>query len=316
MTGGRVVVVGGGVSGLTTAVVLAERGAEVSLWAREEAARTTSAVAGALWEPYRIGPREKVAVWAAETFEVFRELADRPAETGVRMVAGLQAAPTARGELPVPYWASGVPGVRRASTDELPAGYGSGLRMLLPLLDMPVYLGHLLRRLRAAGGTTLRRAVATLEEAAAEADTVVNCTGLGARDLLPDPDIRPVRGQLAVVANPGVTEWFVHCDDDDPRAAYFFPQPYGLVLGGTAEQDAWDTRPDPDTAREIIRRCALVDPRIADAEVLGHRVGLRPVRDEVRLERDGAVVHNYGHGGAGVTVSWGCARRAAALAGR
>lgn len=314
MRDGAIVVVGAGVAGLTTAVVLAEGGARVRVWAREPARHTTSAVAGALWEPYRIGPKERADGWARESFEVFRALAERPGESGVRMVAGLQAAPAGRGELPVPSWAVDVPGLRRAAPGELPAGYGSGFRVRLPLIDMPCYLDHLTRRLTAAGGEVTHRTVSTLEEAAAPGSTVVNCAGLGARDLVPDPRIRPVRGQLAVVENPGITEWFVSADERDPRAAYFFPQPYGLVLGGTAEEDAWDTAPDAATAREIIDRCALVDPRIAGAAVLGHRVGLRPVRDEVRLEREGDRVHNYGHGGAGVTVSWGCAREAAALA--
>ena len=311
-----VVVVGGGVAGLTTAVRLAESGARVRVWTREPASRTTSAVAGALWEPYRVEPRHRVEGWARRSFEVFAELARRPETTGVRMVDGLQAIPaTADGgaELAIPYWASGAPGLRRVAPGELPPGYGSGFRVRLPLIDMPAYLDYLTSRLLAAGGEVAERAVASLDEAARAAPVVVNCTGIGARDLVPDPRVRPVRGQLVVVANPGVTEWFVDADEGSAQAAYFFPQPFGLVLGGTAEEDVWDSAPDPRTAEAIIRRCARVDPRIGTAAVLGHRVGLRPVRDEVRLEREGDRVHNYGHGGAGVTVSWGCAEEAAAL---
>ncbi len=310
-----VVVVGGGVIGLTTAVQLAESGARVRVWTREPAHRTTSAVAGALWEPYRVAPRDRVERWARRSFEVYTELATRPEETGVRMVAGLQAAPATPdgAELPIPYWASDVPGLRRATPGELPPGYASGFRATLPLIDMPAHLDYLTRRLLAAGGTVTTRTVGSLAEAAAGRATVVNCTGLAARDLVPDERVRPVRGQLVVVENPGVTEWFVDADENDAKAAYFFPQPYGLVLGGTAQQDSWETTPDPATAADIIRRCARLDPRIADAAVLGHRVGLRPVRDVVRLEREGDRVHNYGHGGAGVTVAWGCAQEAAAL---
>jgi D-amino-acid oxidase len=53
---------------------------------------------------------------------------------------------------------------------------------------------------------------------------------------------------------------------------------------------------------------------IDEPSVLAERVGLRPFRRSgVRLERDQlrdgrTVIHNYGHGGAGFTLSWGCAR--------
>ena len=60
-----------------------------------------------------------------------------------------------------------------------------------------------------------------------------------------------------------------------------------------------------------LARAGLSVPR--EARVITERVGLRPCRPEVRLEAEtlpgGRVLwHNYGHGGAGVTLSWGCAR--------
>jgi len=121
------------------------------------------------------------------------------------------------------------------------------------------------------------------------------------------------------VENPGITTWLTSVDHASEAGTYFFPQPGGLILGGTAENDAWSLTPDPRTAEEIVARCAAVRPEIAGARVLDHRVGLRPARETVRLEREvlpggGVVVHNYGHGGAGVTVAWGCAREAAGLA--
>ena len=72
-----------------------------------------------------------------------------------------------------------------------------------------------------------------------------------------------------------------------------------------------------------MRDCAAVDTRLATARIIEHRVGFRPARPQVRLEAEDAVaadgssarllVHNYGHGGAGVTLSWGCARAVASL---
>ncbi|MEU2526888.1 FAD-dependent oxidoreductase [Streptomyces sp. NPDC013087] len=302
-----VIVVGGGVSGLTTALLLAERGLRVRVWSRDPAGATTSAVAGALWWPYRIEPAELVGAWSLETLRVYEELAAAPAETGVRMVAGVHEGERLAALGP---WARGLD---RAS--EVP----EGLRVTLPLIDMPAHLRWLEGRVAAAGGVVERRTVRAFTEAAAEARVVVNCTGLGARELVPDLGVRPVRGQLVVVENPGIDEWFTHADPSSSATTYFFPQPGQLVLGGTAEVDDPRTEPDLRTAREIVERCARVRPEIAGARVLGHRVGLRPSRDAgVRIEAEdlpdgGLLVHNYGHGGAGVTVARGCARAAAQL---
>jgi D-amino-acid oxidase len=301
----EVIVVGGGVAGLTTAVVLAESGRRVRVWAREPAGRTTSAVAGGLWWPYRIEPEPLVGAWALESLAVYEELADRPQETGVRLVDGVHRG-TRLDELGA--WAGRVAGLR---------GVADGLAARLPVIDMPVHLAWLRERLAKAGGVVEAHEVTDL--AAVPAPVVVNCTGLGARSLVPDPAVHPVRGQLVVVENPGITTWFTSVGHCSGASTYFIPQPGGLLLGGTAEEDDWSLEPDPATAAAIVARCAALHPEIADARVLAHRVGLRPARHAVRLERqplpDGrALVHNYGHGGAGVTVAWGCAREAAGLA--
>nr|WP_229816362.1 FAD-dependent oxidoreductase [Streptomyces lucensis] len=301
----EVIVVGSGVAGLTTAVVLAESGRRVGVWAREPAGRTTSAVAGGLWWPYRIEPEPLVGGWALESLAVYGELAARPEETGVRMADGVHRGTRLDG---LGAWAGRVPGLRDVA---------EGLAARLPVVDMPAHLAWLRERLAAAGGTVTRREVADLT--AVPAAVVVNCSGIGARSLVPDPGVRPVRGQLVVVENPGITTWFTSVDHSSSASTYVIPQPGRLLLGGTAEEDDWSLEPDPDTAAAILARCAAVRPEIAGARVLGHRVGLRPARDAVRLERrllpDGRVlVHNYGHGGAGVTVAWGCAREAAELA--
>jgi D-amino-acid oxidase len=307
----EIVVVGGGVVGLTTAVVLAERGRRVRVWTRDAVEATTSAVAGALWWPYRIEPVALAREWALRSLEVYEELAARPEPTGVRMVEGVLGE-TRLDE--VDGWLAGrVPELRAATTGEYA---GTGVRARLPLIDMPAHLRWLRERFVAAGGVVEARAVSSFAEA--DAPVVVNCTGLAARELVPDPSVRPVRGQLVVVENPGIDTWLVTTDAAG-EYAYMFPQPGGLVLGGTAEEDVWSAEPDPATAEAIVRRCAALRPEITGARVLEHRVGLRPTRPAVRLDRDALpdgrlLVHNYGHGGAGVTVAWGCAEEAARLA--
>ncbi|MCX4766404.1 FAD-binding oxidoreductase [Streptomyces sp. NBC_01275] len=307
----EVIVVGGGVIGLTTAVVLAERGLRVRVWTRDPAERTTSAVAGALWWPYHIEPMASARAWALRSLEVYEKLAERPEATGVRLVEGVQGE-TDLAE--IEGWTGGrLAGLRRATAGEY--GAGTGIWARVPLIDMAVQLPWLRERLLRAGGSVEERTVTDLAEA--DAPVVVNCTGLGARELVPDASVRPVRGQLVVVENPGIDTWLVSTGTGG-EPAYLFPQPGRLLLGGTAQDDDWSLEPDPAVAEGIVRRCAALRPEVAGARILEHRVGLRPARPAVRLERerlpDGrTVVHHYGHGGAGVTVAWGCAEEAAGL---
>ncbi|RAJ69036.1 glycine/D-amino acid oxidase-like deaminating enzyme [Streptomyces sp. Amel2xB2] len=293
------IVVGGGVSGLTTAVLLAERGTDVRVWSRDDDARTASGISGGLCWPYRIEPQREALEWAVRSFRNFAWLAEQPALTGVRLVRGTLEGGAA-GTVP-PEWLSLI---------------GSPPRT--PIVDMLAYLPYLRGRLAAAGGTVERREVSSLAEAAAEAPVVIDCAGLGARELAGDAQLRAVRGQIVVVENPGVEEWYLSSETGAAETTYVLPQPYGLLLGGTADEDAEETAPDPAVTRAIVERCARVHPAIAEARITEVRVGLRPYRPRVRLEAErlpgGALcVHNYGHGGAGVTVSWGCARRALSL---
>jgi D-amino-acid oxidase len=289
-----VVVVGAGVSGLTTAVCLAEAGRRVAIVAAGTDAETTSYAAGATWSPYLVEFGERAQRWSFATLATLRELAGQEG-TGVALRSGVELS----GDGPPPWSA------RLQDFTEIEDGW----RLVAPVVDMPAYLSYLRRRAEAAGITITRGRITSLD--AVDASLVVNCAGVGARELAADPSLVPVRGQVVIVANPGITEFFV--SESDPPV-YWFPQGDTLLLGGTADIGAEDTEPDPATAEAIVARCAEVDKRIAGAAVLEHRVGLRPTRPAVRLERDGRVIHNYGHGGAGVTLSWGCAREAAGLA--
>jgi D-amino-acid oxidase len=321
-----VLVVGAGVSGLTTAICMAESGARVVIRAAAPPGQTTSAVAGAIWGLHLVEESDRVARWGRETLAVLREFAADPA-TGVRAVTGVEGT---RGAAPVPGAAPATPpepparlgdlGAVPCRAADLPGGFASGWRYSAPLANMPAYLGYLHARFKAAGGRVEAGTVRSLLAAATEhaARAVLNCTGTGARDLLPDPDVTAYRGQVVVAENPGLTEFFIGLADDTTELVYLFPHGDTVVLGGTEVADDWNTQPVPAVARRILRDCAAVERRLNGARVVGHRVGLRPFRPQVRLEAEPhgtgpLVVHNYGHGGAGITLSWGCAREAAAL---
>jgi D-amino-acid oxidase len=216
-----------------------------------------------------------------------------------------------RKPVPDPWWASAVPRrVRRCAEDELPPGYRDGHAFVAPVAEMPVYLDYLLRRFIRAGGSIEHCTVSSLDEAG-DGRVVVNCAGLGARELVGDASMEPIRGQILRVRNPGVERFML--DEENPEGiTYIVPRSEDCILGGTAEEGEWDTEPDPEIAASILKRCAALEPRLAGAEVLEHKAGLRLGRPEIRLEREDAPsgpprVHNYGHGGSGITLSWGCA---------
>jgi len=321
-----VLVIGAGVSGLTTAVCLAEAGARVAVQAELPPGWTTSAVAGAIWGAHLVGLDDRVSRWGLVTLGRLYELAepDQPG-TGIRLLGGRQV--TGRDAIAENAVAA-LADVRPCGPRDLPDGYTAGWRYTAPVIAMPVYLSYLTDRLGRAGGTLETGIVFRSPAEAAGRSTakvLVNCTGTGAHGFVRDPCVVPVRGQAVVVANPGLSEFFIGMSRDGVASSagtglvYLFPHESTVVLGGTQDTGSWSREPDPATAARIVDGCAAVEPALRGARVIAHKAGLRPTRPQVRLEAEDlaggrTLVHNYGHGGAGVTLSWGCAADAAALA--
>jgi D-amino-acid oxidase len=315
----QVVVIGAGVSGLTSAVCLAEAGWPVRVWTAAMPQETTSAVAGAVWGPVFTEPVAKTLAWTEASLRAFRELATDPA-SGVQMSPAM-----AVGELPVdlvdpelPPQVALIPDLRPADPDDLPLGFLTGFRSTMPMIDMPQYLDYLTKRLATAGCEIEIHPVRSLAEAADAAPIVVNCAGLGAAELTGDDTLRPLFGQHVVLTNPGLRQLYLELHDGAEWTCYF-PHPRRVVCGGISIADRWDTTPDPKVTERILRRCRRIEPRLAQAEVIETITGLRPDRPSVRVESEplgrAQCVHNYGHSGNGVTLSWGCAREVARLVG-
>lgn len=300
----RVIVVGAGVVGLSCAVRLLEDGRHVDVVARDLPLETTSSVAAAIWYPYRAFPRERVTGWSATTYTAFASLANRP-QTGVQMMEGTELH---RSAMPDPWWRGAVPGLKRVTSP--PPPYVHGWLFETPVIEMPIYLRWLAARVVELGGTITRMALQALPD---QADLVVNASGLGSRLLADDPTMLPVRGQVLYLEQIGLERWSL--DGEGPT--YVVPRSHDIVVGGTDEEGEWSRTPDPDKAARMLERAAVLVPEIRSAAVLRHKVGLRPARPSVRLEAQmrgsARIVHCYGHGGAGVTLSWGCADEVSAL---
>jgi D-amino-acid oxidase len=310
MQGPDIVVVGGGVSGLSCAHELALAKLRVQVWTATPPEQTTSRVAAAFWHPYRADPIERVGPWAAVSYERFATIA---ADEALGRVAGVEMREAIELYLqrqPDPPWSRYVDLFRHAMPDELPPGYAHGVVFESPMIEMPLYLPWLVEQLRGLGVEIVQRRIETLAPALECARAVVNCTGLGARELVPDPRMYAVRGQIVRRRRHGLDRILV-ADRATEGILYIVPRSEDVVLGGTADERDESLIENPAQTVAIVERCVRLEPSLAQAEQLGVNVGLRPCRDEVRLEQeevDGRLlVHDYGHGGAGVTLSWGCA---------
>jgi D-amino-acid oxidase len=177
-------------------------------------------------------------------------------------------------------------------------------------MDTTIYLDYMANRFsKAEGQITENVCFEKLEDVDPKYDLVINCAGIGARELVHDTNLEPHRGQVAIVPRIKDLPYAVVCDD--APLMYAIPRTNDCVFGGTNDLSD-DLTVDSATTARIVAACSRT-LEIEKPNVLTERVGLRPFRKSgVRIERarlhDGrTVVHNYGHGGAGFTLSWGCA---------
>jgi D-amino-acid oxidase len=336
----QVAIVGAGVSGLTCGLVFAEHGYPTAIFAKEIGEEATSGAAAALWFPYDAEPAYKVIPWALGTYRTLIDLARNP-DSGVSMIELRQFSRTEK--IHIPDWAvplgaeavvpsftpvmssevengatgkpatwTGRPEAERTGNERITSLkiFKSGFSMRVPLMDTTIYLDYLANQFIAAGGSIAANTqFAQLEDVDPKFDVVINCAGIGARELLRDAGVEPHRGQVAIVPKINNLPYAIVCDD--VPLMYAIPRSNDCVFGGTNDLSD-DLVVDPATTARIVAECTRA-LKIEKPNVLGERVGLRPFRKSgVRVERsrlrDGrTVVHNYGHGGSGFTLSWGCA---------
>jgi len=296
----QVVVLGAGICGLSCAVALGESGVRVMVVADRPPEATVSAVAGALWFPYGVEGTPHDLARARASYDRLEAAAGVPG-AGVTMVDYLHRSDRD------PWW-------KRAMPDGRVRPAPGGFLARVPLARSPQHLAHLRERAAALGARFENARVDGLGELFARAPVAVNCAGLGARGLAGDAALRGVRGQVVHLRPDANADVPCVADADGPGPpAYVLPRGDVVVAGGTAEPTrAQAATPDRATRAAILARCEALVPALAGAEVVGDGAGVRPVRDGgPRVEAEdlpgGRVIHDYGHGGAGWTLAWGCA---------
>ncbi|SFT85068.1 D-amino-acid:oxygen oxidoreductase [Algoriphagus locisalis] len=304
-----VTVVGSGIVGLTSAIMLQESGFSVKLISKAGFEKSLSWKVGAIWFPFEIQPKEKTNRWATLAYQ--RYATDVIEGNGIKFIPFITAY-TAESNID---WTSQLPAgkVRQATREELPKGMEMAFISHVPLAEPLLYLPYLFEKFLQSGGEYKELEISSLKELAALDSWVINCTGLGAKSLCNDDDLHPMRGQILrcnkmkipSFANPtkrGALSYVINRSEDS-------------VIGGTDYENDWNESIDPADTELILNR--LTESGVTEnPEILEVIVGLRPRRSAVRFEFDlnyPNVFHNYGHGGAGFTVAWGCAMELAEI---
>nr|XP_040056211.1 D-aspartate oxidase isoform X1 [Gasterosteus aculeatus aculeatus] len=324
MKGVRVVVVGAGVVGFSTAVCIAEAlpFCSVSLLAEKFSPDTTSdGAAGILFAAeFPDIPLERQRRWFKNSFDHLLDIAQsrNSPEAGVMLSSGWQIFKDVPADKK-PFWSELVIGFRSMTDAELKRfpDHKFGQAFTTIKCECSSYLPWLHQRFIKAGGQVEQRKVNSLQELSNAYDVIVNCSGLGSKQLAGDDEVHPVRGQVLKVEAP----WLKHFIRDGDGKTYIYPGIHSVTIGGTRQEGDWRLHVDEGEAKSIVERCGALEPSVSRARVLSEWVGLRPGRRNPRVEREVAqlrgrrvpVVHNYGHGGWGVTLAWGTALDALGL---
>ncbi len=298
-------------SGLSTALTLLRNGFKVKIISDKLPHETTSQVAAAVWYPYKAEPVDKMLAWGKRTFDVLWELSDDPTY-GISRVKGMEYFRYLRRD---PWWQTCVKKFTRLDRKTLPHHFLDGFSFEVPVIEMPIYLEKLKNVFLELGGEFSFRHLNSLDELSKESPVIFNCTGLGAKSLLKDADMFPIRGQVVWVAPPPLKD-FLFDGENKEGDTYIIPRSKDCVLGGSAEKNNDSLTEDTELTESILRRCNELNAKVQNSKVIAVHVGLRPGRKSVRVEREDlkngqVLIHNYGHGGSGVTLSWGCAEAAA-----
>nr|CAH0098111.1 unnamed protein product [Daphnia galeata] len=321
----KVAVIGAGVIGLSVATVLQEKfpNLSITLFADKFSPGTTSDGAAGLWMPFLLGdtPEKDVYVYSKDTWNFLKKLWDSPdgGKLGVSLVPCLQTSDMVN---PVPMYSDFVYGFQALTKEEL-ASYNKpewrqGYRFVTFTCEGSKLMPHLLEKFRSKKGIVVVKRLESLEEIASDFNVIINCSGIGARELVNDPSVHPIRGHIFRVKAPWQKSILI---DDSDKGNYIIPNQDSVVLGGTHDKDQWDLAPRKEDAKFILDGCTSLFPSLEKAEILFEWVGLRPGRNQLRVELEKktingkplTVIHNYGHGGSGLTIFYGCALKVANL---
>lgn len=307
----KIAIIGAGVIALTTGIRLLEKGFDVTLF-HDPDATMSSYSAVAIWMPYKAFPEERILAWAKRSYDIYRQL---PSSAGISL--------TEYRELHLQKneryaWTMLAHEYRNLIPEELPGAYKSGFSVQLFRIDTLIFMKFLLAWYAQLGGKTHIQKLEKITDIHPKFQTIINCSGLGAKQLVPDDTCYPIRGQYLIVEKPTHLKTITFGVIDKESYTLVAPRTHDCYLGGTTQYHNWDTAVNEETSQRIFEHAQLLEPALKNSRILKAGVGLRPGRNAVRLEWEKSndrrdIIHNYGHGGSGFTVCWSCAEEVVAL---
>jgi glycine/D-amino acid oxidase-like deaminating enzyme len=249
---GPVAVLGCGVMGLSTARLVQEAGFPVTVYTAALPPDTTSNIAGGQFHPAysfdedAVTPAFKAQFLRALDYSWRRFQIMVGEDYGIRWLRTYVETDSPEAKLLSTF----PPIDRMLNASEHPFPWSGTERYDTMYVETGRYLRQMMRDVQIAGGNIeVRRFAAPPDIAALPESLVFNCTGLGSHGLFNDRELRPARGQLAILEpQPEVQYAFTG------GPGYMFPRPDGIILGGTFELDEWDPTPDPARIARIIAR--------------------------------------------------------------
>lgn len=324
-----IAVIGCGVIGITTGILLLRKGMKVHIYTNALPHHTASTIACAIWLPFGTSKHyshdyyDLLRQWCIDSLLEFRKLVGN--EYGVKSIRNHELF---RKESDVPefLWLLSdiLPNFEAEVDDSLPEGFLFRVSFDTFVIETGPYLQKLLTDFIEAGGQVIEKTFEDYGDIFQLKESVIfNCLGLGAKQIFSDQDLKPVKGQL-LFHKPIELNIALGCDE-----YCLVPRSDALIFGALWQEEFTSIEPTQENSDMIWSKvCELLGRSESTVAVPSHLIqresifntvaALRPFRaNGVRIERESVenkiIIHNYGHGGGGISLSWGTASKAISL---